>query len=482
MSEKIRCEDRQTEKERESMPENFIATDALKNETSSTDSSIMFQVFCFISTLTILYVMKVKGTQGKAVMFYENIAADTNECTKTHQPGSNRIVLRGQAHLPTQSNWTSYIIFDQKSDTSNDFKLLCLIDTRLQCESNTVSDICYCQPTQTEDTYQFVVNISTVTTEMSGLVRAYLMMKNSTSVFTQTSLSSWQESNSPVKTSLTINDEPVGDNCTATIHSKKLKIEANCTGMRGPCWLELTTGHNSTPAVGNRHIFFEHSVESDSNVTVVLSRSRCNKENFQEMYRCQITIMTSMEVSEASTNTAIIGAIVGAVLVPLGVIIIIISVVVYKKKLAQREKQDHGNDTDTQEKENDVVTTPLIYSDGDTQGNSPTETATYSEIPSDHRSSFTTSAGERVQVHCTIEIENQKDADSSTQPVYLADSRTWTSSGNEGTQDYSRPGTEEQTPVKTFDQITHLNIPEEFMKRYSPVMTQLKATRQLISK
>uniref|UniRef100_A0A2C9LMD2 Uncharacterized protein n=1 Tax=Biomphalaria glabrata TaxID=6526 RepID=A0A2C9LMD2_BIOGL len=480
----------------------------------------MAQANALIFSFTILCAINVKGTQGQTVMFYENIAADTNECTETHEPGSNSIVLRGQAHLPTQSNWTSYIVFDQKSDTSNDFKLLCLVDTRSQCASNSVSDICYCQPTQAADTYQFVVNISPVTTEMSGLVRAYLMMKNSTSVFTKTSLSSWRESHT-VKTSLTINDEPVGEHCMKTIHGKNLKIEARCTGMRGPCWLELTMDHVTTPIVGNGHIFFEDSVESDSNITVVLRRSRCNKNNFQEMYTCQITTVTSLEVLEASNDTVII---IGVVLAVLVVSIVVIAVVVYKKKCAHREPPNHridlesslenernigvkvihgGPDTLKREKQNlnpnrslpdfeedlvrpdnriDDMTRLLNLAEGSTQDHCTAdleeqtliETSTHSEFQADYLTSSLLHLNmEGSQDMATAEPNEAAYATSLSQLPCSIDAKTsLETSDSEETQDKYTNQLGKQTPARSCIELTYKDHPKEVMDNFDRVMAE----------
>ncbi|KAK0066969.1 hypothetical protein Bpfe_003704, partial [Biomphalaria pfeifferi] len=470
--------------------------------TTRTDSLTMAQANALILSFTIMCVINVKGTQGQTVMFYENIAEDTNECTETHQPGSNSIVLRGQAHLPTQSNWTSYIIFDQKSDTSNDFKLLCLVDTRSQCASNSVSDICYCQPTQAVDTYQFVVNISPVTTEMSGLVRAYLMMKNSTSVFTKTSLSSWRESNT-VKTSLIINDEPVGDHCMKTIHGKNLKIEARCTGMRGPCWLELTMDHVTTPTVGNGHIFFEDSVESDSNITVVLRRSRCNKNNFQEMYTCQITTVTSLEVLEASNDTVII---IGGVLAVLVVAIVGIAVVVYKRKCAHRETPNHGIDLESSlENEKQNLTTSKSLPDfeedlvrpdnrnddmtrlldlaegstqehctGDTEEQTPIETSTHSEFQADYlTSSLLHLPVEGSQDIATAERNEAAYATSLSQLPCSIDAKTSLETcDSEETQDTYSNQLGKQTPARSCIELTYKDHPKEVMDNFDRVMAE----------
>ncbi|XP_055866481.1 uncharacterized protein LOC106051704 isoform X1 [Biomphalaria glabrata] len=492
----------------------------------------MSQFYFLILTLTIICALNLTGTRSQSVKFYDN-GEDTDECMETLRAGTDGMVLRGVAHLPKQPNWTSYIIFDQKSEAAGDFKLLCLVDTKSQCENTSVSDICYCQPTETVDTYQFVVNLSAVTTEYSGLIRAYLMMKNSTTVSNQISLSSWRESNSPVKTSLTINDEPIGDNCMATIHNKKLKIEASCAGMRGPCWLELSTGHNTMPAVGDKHITLEHSVEADTNVTVVLRRSLCNKENFHEMYRCQITLVTSLEVQEASSNILLISVVAG---IASAVVLVLVTVVIVfwrrkhvQKKKLRTESNERVRDLCEEEsktftkksnlptvpnmEKSDDDTTELLTPDArSTQGNnkvetedqSPTETSLHFVYPkktgkrspnlrkdpevmkekADYMTSLLTppDAFESPEDHNTREIEEQKciDAGSST-PIEAKSSLQVT--GCEGAQ--KQYAAEEQTPTESYsdtyynnaenDPVNFSKPPKELKEKFQPVVKDIES-------
>ncbi|KAK0066968.1 hypothetical protein Bpfe_003703 [Biomphalaria pfeifferi] len=492
----------------------------------------MSQFYFLILTSTIICAINLTGTRSQSVMFYDN-GEDTDECIEIPRAGADGMVLRGVANLPKQPNWTSYIIFDQKSEAAGDFKLLCLVDTKSQCENTSVSDICYCQPTETVDTYQFVVNLSAVTTEYSGLIRAYLMMKNSTTVSNQISLSSWRESNSPVKTSLTINDEPVGDNCMAIIHNKKLKIEASCAGMRRPCWLELSTGHNTMPAVGDKHITLEHSVEADTNVTVLLRRSRCNKENFHEMYRCQITLVTSLEVQEAGANILLISVLAGIVSAVVLTLVTVL-IVLWRRKHAQkkklRTKSNEGvrdlceEESKTFTKKSNLPTVPnMEKSDDDTtelltpdarstQGNNkvetedvtPTETSSHFVYPKKtgkrspnlrkdpklmkEKAEYMTSlltppdAFESPEDHCTREIEEQKfiDAGSST-PIEAKSSLQVT--GCEGIQEqYSA---EEQTPTESYSDTNYENAennpvnfskpPKELKEKFQPVVKDIES-------